>query len=65
MVQLPFQPHNLYIDAVVILDAKSVSAKLLVYNKANRAVAILCNHQRAVPKNFGKQMETLQLKVSS
>lgn len=41
-----------------------VAAKLLAYNRANRAVAILCNHQRAVSKNFGKQMENLQAKVS-
>jgi len=40
-----------------------VAAKFLAYNRANRAVAILCNHQRAVPKNFDKQMENLQSKV--
>ncbi|XP_062583013.1 DNA topoisomerase I, mitochondrial-like [Saccostrea cucullata] len=40
-----------------------VAAKLLSYNRANRAVAILCNHQRAAPKNFGKQMENLQNKI--
>ena len=38
-------------------------AKLLAYNRANRQVAILCNHQRAAPKNFEKQMENLQAKV--
>ena len=37
---------------------------MLSYNRANRAVAILCNHQRAAPKNFSKQMENLQNKVS-
>lgn len=40
-----------------------VAAKLLSYNRANRAVAVLCNHQRAVPKNFEKQMENIQAKV--
>jgi len=37
--------------------------KLLSYNRANRQVAILCNHQRAAPKSHDKQMETLQEKV--
>lgn len=41
------------------------AAKLLSYNRANRAVAILCNHQRAVPKNFSKQMENLQVKIDA
>ncbi len=39
--------------------------KLLAYNRANRAVAILCNHQRAVPKTFSTSMENLQKKVTS
>ncbi|XP_064640344.1 DNA topoisomerase I, mitochondrial-like [Lineus longissimus] len=42
-----------------------VPAKLLSYNRANRAVAVLCNHQRAVPKNFSKQMENLQIKIDA
>ncbi|XP_078335773.1 DNA topoisomerase I, mitochondrial-like isoform X2 [Crassostrea virginica] len=41
----------------------NVAAKMLSYNRANRAVAILCNHQRAAPKNFSKQMENLQNKI--
>ena len=41
----------------------SVSEKMLQYNRANRAVAILCNHQRAAPKTFDKQMENLMNKV--
>ncbi|PAA64412.1 hypothetical protein BOX15_Mlig011838g1, partial [Macrostomum lignano] len=36
-----------------------VAAKILSYNRANREVAILCNHQRAVPKTFEKSMENL------
>nr|XP_040018507.1 DNA topoisomerase 1 isoform X2 [Gasterosteus aculeatus aculeatus] len=36
--------------------------KLLCYNKANRAVAILCNHQRALPKTFEQSMANLQAK---
>lgn len=37
--------------------------KLLAYNRANRAVALLCNHQRAVPKSFQKSMEAMQQKI--
>lgn len=38
-------------------------AKLLQYNRANRAVAVLCNHQRAAPKTFEKSMANLQNKI--
>lgn len=41
----------------------SIPAKILSYNRANRAVAILCNHQRAPPKTFEKSMQNLQTKV--
>jgi len=33
--------------------------QVLTYNRANRVVAVLCNHQRAAPKGFDKQMENL------
>ena len=42
-----------------------VAAKILSYNRANRAVAILCNHQRSVPKSFEKSMENLLNKIES
>lgn len=41
----------------------SVPEKLLAYNRANRAVAILCNHQRSIPKTHQKSMETLKEKI--
>nr|XP_003223976.2 PREDICTED: DNA topoisomerase I, mitochondrial [Anolis carolinensis] len=44
-------------------EKDSVAAKLLSYNRANRAVAILCNHQRATPKTFEKSMKNLQAKI--
>lgn len=44
-------------------DSMSVPEKLLAYNRANRAVAILCNHQRAVPKTHDKSMENLREKI--
>ena len=37
-------------------EDSSVAAKFLQYNRANRAVAILCNHQRSAPKTFDKQV---------
>jgi len=42
-----------------------VQAKLLSYNRANRAVAVLCNHQRAVPKTHDKSMENLNAKIEA
>ncbi|XP_071508715.1 DNA topoisomerase I, mitochondrial-like [Diadema antillarum] len=45
-------------------DDDTITAKILSYNRANRAVAVLCNHQRAAPKTFDKQMENLQEKIN-
>lgn len=42
-----------------------VTSKLLSYNRANRAVAVLCNHQRAIPKAFDKQMSNIQAKIEA
>ena len=41
----------------------TVQDKILAYNRANRQVAILCNHQRTVSKAFGAQMEKLEEKI--
>ncbi len=46
------------------LAEENIPAKILSYNRANRAVAILCNHQRAPPKTFEKSMQNLQAKVN-
>jgi len=43
----------------------NVTAKTLSYNRANREVAILCNHQRAVPKTHDKSMENLDTKIDN
>lgn len=43
----------------------NVSAKMLSYNRANRAVAVLCNHQRAVPKTHEKSMGNLHDKIDA
>uniref|UniRef100_A0A6M2E0L8 DNA topoisomerase I n=1 Tax=Xenopsylla cheopis TaxID=163159 RepID=A0A6M2E0L8_XENCH len=42
----------------------SIPEKMLAYNRANRAVAILCNHQRAVPKSHDKSMSNLREKMN-
>lgn len=52
------------LDELTEPDA-SVPEKLLQYNRANRAVAILCNHQRSVPKSHGKSMENLKEKIKN
>ncbi|KAH8551982.1 hypothetical protein BGW37DRAFT_493134 [Umbelopsis sp. PMI_123] len=41
----------------------SVHDKLLSYNRANREVAILCNHQRSVSKNHGQMIAKIQDKI--
>ncbi|XP_072551927.1 DNA topoisomerase I, mitochondrial [Salminus brasiliensis] len=43
--------------------SENVAEKLLSYNRANRAVAVLCNHQRAPPKSFEQSMANLQAKI--
>jgi len=45
-------------------EDESVASKILCYNRANRSVAVLCNHQRAAPKNFSAQMERMQGKIN-
>lgn len=50
---------------ILTVEEDPVTNKMLAYNRANRAVAILCNHQRAVPKSFEKSMENLGKKVES
>ncbi|CAK8696169.1 unnamed protein product [Clavelina lepadiformis] len=44
-------------------DDDNVVSRLLSYNRANRAVALLCNHQRAAPKNFNEQMGRMNEKI--
>ncbi|KAJ3340106.1 DNA topoisomerase 1 [Entophlyctis luteolus] len=44
-------------------EGATVQEKLLAYNRANRQVAILCNHQRAVPKGHTVSMGKMQDKT--
>lgn len=45
------------------LTGKTIQEKLNAYNKANRLVAILCNHHRTVSKTHGDSMNKLTHKV--
>ncbi|KAF0692190.1 Aste57867_16703 [Aphanomyces stellatus] len=42
-----------------VLDGDDVAVKVVAYNNANRKVAILCNHQRTVPKTFGSTVDRM------
>ncbi|KAF5393419.1 hypothetical protein D9757_000616 [Collybiopsis confluens] len=44
------------------LKNATLQEKLNAYNKANRLVAILCNHQRSVPKTHDQSMEKMRQK---
>jgi len=58
--------HTLQKHLDVLTPAKgTVAEKVLAYNQANREVAILCNHKRAVPKNHAKAMENLDNKIKA
>lgn len=52
--QLDLTPDNL----------ENVHEKILSYNRSNREVAILCNHQHAVPKTHHVSIAKLQEKIS-
>ena len=48
------------LDKRIFDENESTDAKVSYYNEANKQVAILCNHQKAVSKNFNSQSEALQ-----
>jgi DNA topoisomerase-1 len=41
-------------------DNDDIENKVNYYEESNKQVAILCNHQKTVSKNFNQQSETLQ-----
>ncbi|GLT66610.1 hypothetical protein SLA2020_389670 [Shorea laevis] len=41
-----------------------VADKIVVYQHANKEVAIICNHQRSVSKSHSQQMSRLTEKIS-
>lgn len=44
-------------------DLPTVHDKMLAYNRSNREVAVLCNHQRAIPKTHHTSISKLKEKV--
>jgi len=46
------------------MKSMNVQQKVLMYNEANRKVAILCNHQRTVSKAMEKSMDTLHERLA-
>ncbi|GMT02473.1 hypothetical protein PENTCL1PPCAC_24647, partial [Pristionchus entomophagus] len=63
-----FRTYNASITLQQQLDTLTnpkddVAQKMLAYNRANRAAAELCNHQRAVPKAHEQQMADLDKKI--
>eukprot|EP00941_MAST-03F_sp_MAST-3F-sp1_P002246 g2246.t1 len=49
---------------VEIPDDLASAEQVLIYNAANREVAILCNHQRSVPASFDESFKKLKAKES-
>mmetsp|Transcript_2140 Transcript_2140/g.3225 ORF Transcript_2140/g.3225 Transcript_2140/m.3225 type:complete len:630 (-) Transcript_2140:370-2259(-) len=67
-----FRTYNASITLRKLLDelderkdlvGKTVDEKKVEYDKANKEVAILCNHQRAVSKSHDNQIEKIQEKI--
>ncbi|KAF6762991.1 topoisomerase I [Ephemerocybe angulata] len=63
-----FRTYNASWTFQRLLDAEdlknaSLQEKLNAYNKANRMVAILCNHQRSTPKTHDQSMEKMRYKL--
>ncbi|XP_065862483.1 DNA topoisomerase 1 beta-like [Euphorbia lathyris] len=42
-----------------------VAEKVAIYQRANKQVAIICNHQRTISKTHGAQMERLNEKIAA
>lgn len=61
-----FRTYNASITLQCELDKKTfhdndqVDTKIAYYNEANKEVAILCNHQKTVSKNFNVTSEAMQ-----
>ena len=48
-----------------LLSHAAVEGKKAHYDRANKEVAILCNHQRSVPKGHQGQMAKMQEKLQA
>lgn len=47
-----------------LADSEDLNEKIVFYNQQNKEVAILCNHQRSLPKTHEVQMERMDKKLS-
>ena len=45
------------------IKTDNIDEKVKFYEEANRQVAILCNHQKAVPKNFEEKLNSAKEKL--
>ncbi|MCO5550825.1 hypothetical protein L7F22_004318 [Adiantum nelumboides] len=62
-----FRTYNASItldNLLVETDGCLLAEKIAAYQRANKKVAILCNHQRSVSKSHGAQMEKLEGKLA-
>ncbi|KAL1928257.1 hypothetical protein VTP01DRAFT_3173 [Rhizomucor pusillus] len=50
------------LEKLTVKDA-TIPDKMLSFNRANRDVAVLCNHQRTASKSHGQQMERIQDRI--
>lgn len=46
-----------------VTPKSTLEDKIFFYNQANKQVAILCNHQRSIPKSFNEQIIKIDVKV--
>jgi DNA topoisomerase-1 len=51
------------LDKRDLTDVEEYESKIEYYNDANKEVAILCNHQKTVNKNFNVTSEKMQLEL--
>lgn len=62
-----FRTYNasITLDEMLSRDTKDgeVAEKVVVYQRANKEVAIICNHQRSISKTHAAQMTRLQEKI--
>ncbi|CAH2069880.1 unnamed protein product [Thlaspi arvense] len=62
-----FRTYNASITLDEMLSKETrdgeVPEKVVVYQQANKEVAIICNHQRTVSKSHGAQVEKLAVKI--
>ncbi|GIY35241.1 DNA topoisomerase 1 [Caerostris darwini] len=52
-----------YLD-LLTRNNMNLDEKIRAYHQANKEVAIMCNHRRAIPRGFVKSMENLNSKIS-